>query len=143
VFNAVLEQRPLAIDAIEPGDIAMRHDSGGSFLVEDVLAEAPRVASFEISPTGPIFGNKVLQPEGAPAERERAVLKAHGIDPDSLPRVPGIRLRGSRRALRMRPGEPALEREGTSTRLCFTLPPGSYATVVLEELLGRAPSEGE
>jgi tRNA pseudouridine13 synthase len=143
VFNVVLEQRPLPIDAIELGDIAMRHESGGSFLVEDVLLETPRVASFEISPTGPIFGNKVRQPEGAPAERERAVLEAHDIDPDALPRVPGIRLRGSRRALRIRPGEPSLEREGSSTRLCFTLPPGSYATVVLEELLGRVPTEGQ
>ena len=85
----------------------------------------------------------MLQPEGAPALRERAALEAHGIDPAALPRVPGIRLRGSRRTLRVRPGEPELERQGRSTRLCFTLPPGSYATVVLEELLSVAPAEGK
>jgi len=143
VFNEVLAQRPLPLDTLEQGDIALRHESGGSFLVEDLEAEAPRAANFEISPTGPIFGNKVRQPEGAPAERERAVLEAHDIDPDALPRVPSIRLRGSRRALRVRPGEPVLERDGSSSRLCFTLPPGSYATVVLEELLGAPPAEGE
>ncbi len=55
LFNAVLAARPLPPGALEDGDVAMRHDSGASFLVEDAAREAPRAAAFEISPTGPVF----------------------------------------------------------------------------------------
>ena len=142
IFNIVLASRPLPLDVVELGDIAMRHASGGSFRVEDVEAEQVRVADFEISPTGPIFGTRVIQPAGAPAERERAALESWDIDPDALPRVPGIRMRGARRSLRVRLDDPSVEFEAASLRLRFGLPPGSYATVVLEEILGSTPVEG-
>ena len=142
VFNDVLEGRPLSLDAVERGDVAVRHDSGGLFVVMDPATDLQRARNFEISATGPIFGHKVQQPEGAPAARERGVLEAHGLDPAALPRIPGLRLRGSRRALRVRPADAEIERRGTHTVLCFALPPGSYATVVLEDLLGEAPLAG-
>lgn len=142
VFNDVLAERPLPLHRVEAGDIAVLHASGGCFRVEDPAAEQARAARFEISPTGPIFGTRVQTPEGAPAARERAALLRRGVDPDALPKLPGLRLRGSRRALRVRPEAPELMREGSSLRLCFGLPPGSYATVVLEELLGVTPLEG-
>ena len=142
IFNEVLDARPLALDVLERGDIAMRHASGGCFRVEDPAAEAPRLAAFEISPTGPVFGSKVLLPEGIPAEREREVLARHGIDLEALPRVPGLRLRGSRRSLRVRPEEATLEREPDALLLRFRLPPGSYATTVLAALLGVDPVAG-
>lgn len=134
-FNAVLAERECPA-ILEAGDVAVVHTSGGLFLVEDVAAEAPRAAAFEISPTGPIFGTRVLQPAGEPAERERRVLAAFGVDADALRPPRGIRLRGSRRPLRVRPEEAAAESAGPGAlRLRFTLPPGSYATVLVEELL--------
>jgi tRNA pseudouridine13 synthase len=135
VFNAVLAARPLRLDELESGDLAMRHDSGGVFAVGDPELERDRIQSFAISPTGPVFGPRMTWPGGAVALRERAVMAAHGLDPDAL-RLPGVRARGARRSLRVRPGSPLLEGDGDDVLLRFELPAGSYATVVVEELFG-------
>jgi tRNA pseudouridine13 synthase len=137
VFNAVLEARPLPLDRLETGDIAWLHSSGASFLVEDARREAPRAAAFEISATGPIFGSRVLEPRGTPRERERAVYRSFGLPAPERLRLPrGVRLRGARRPLRVRPEAASCRCEGNgAVRLRFTLPPGSYATVLVEELL--------
>jgi len=140
VFNEALRRRELPLDALEQGDVAVVHVSGGLFLVEDAAVEGPRATRGEVSATGPIFGTKTLAPAGKPAAREREALAAAGLDPEAkLPSVPGLRLRGSRRALRMLPTEASAVHEGEALRLRFTLPAGSYATVVLEEVLGTAP----
>jgi tRNA pseudouridine13 synthase len=135
VFNAVLAARPVPLDELEAGDLAMRHDSGGVFAVSDPALERERALRFEISPTGPVFGPRMTWPGGAVAERERAVMAAHGLDPDAL-RLPGVRARGARRALRVRPGDLAIEGDGAEVLLRFELPAGSYATVLVEELFG-------
>jgi len=125
VFDACLEARPLPLDAVEVGEVAFLHASGASFVVEELGREAPRAAAFEISATGPIFGTRLLEARGAAAERERAALRAHGI-PDPLRPPPGIRLRGARRPVRVRPEDAGCEPEASdAVRLRFTLPPGS------------------
>ena len=133
VFNDVLAARSPDWDRVEGGDVAVVHASGGLFRVDDLEAETPRAAAFEISPTGPIFGTRVIAPEGAVAQREGAVLAGYGIDLDGL-RVPGVRLRGARRSLRVRPTAVSVHGFEAGIELRFTLPPGSYATVLLEEL---------
>jgi tRNA pseudouridine13 synthase len=139
VFNAVLAARPLPLDALETGDVAWLHASGASFLVEDAEREAPRASAFEISATGPIFGSRTLEPRAAPRERERAVLRRLGLPARERLRLPrGVRLRGARRPLRVRPEAASAELLGDgAVRLRFALPPGSYATVLVEELLAR------
>ena len=136
VFNIVLERRELPLDAVEVGDVARVQASGGLFLVEDAKAENKRAQRFEISPTGPIFGNRVIEPASPVAERERAVLTECGIDIDSVSPPPGVRLRGARRPLRVLPEEVRIEREGPDLVVQFMLPPGSYASVFLQEVLG-------
>src|SRR5262249_43268045 len=79
VFNAVLAARAVPLDELEAGDLAMRHDSGGVFAVEDPARERERASAFEISATGPIFGPRMTWPAGAVAARERAVMSAHGL----------------------------------------------------------------
>jgi tRNA pseudouridine13 synthase len=136
VFNEALARRVLPLDALEVGDVAVVHASGGLFEVEDLAREAPRAAAFEISATGPIFGARARMPAGAPLERERAALLAFGIDADAAPRPPrGLRLDGARRALRARPEAASLESTTAPAVLRVTLPPGSYATVLVDELL--------
>lgn len=140
VFNHVLENRKLPLGAIEAGDVAMRHESGGVFDVEDAVVEGPRADAFEISATGPMFGTKMRRAQLAPGMREEASFREFGIDIDAL-RVPrGLRLRGTRRPLRVRPSESSLAIEGDVLRLGFCLPPGSYATVLVEHLLGPQES---
>jgi len=143
VFNEVLARRPLPLDAVEPGDVAQVVASGGLFRVEDPDREAPRAAAFEITATGPIFGSRVLEPAGAPAERERAARAACGLTEEDLRCArPGLRLRGARRPLRVPLRDVSLAREPGALRLHFTLPPGSYATVLVEELLGPVADAG-
>ena len=133
VFNDVLAARSPDWSRVESGDVAVVHASGGLFRVDDVEAETPRALAFEISPTGPIFGTRVIEPGDDAARRERAILTSYGIDLDSL-RVPGIRLRGARRSLRVRPSAVSTRGFETGIELRFSLPPGCYATVLLEEL---------
>jgi len=139
VFNAALAARETPLAALEQGEIAMVHASGGCFVVEDLAREAPRAAAFEISATGPIFGTRVLEPLGEAAERERAALERFGVAIGNLQLPRGIRLRGARRPLRVRPEETMAEPIDGGLELRFSLPPGSYATVLLEELLPAEP----
>lgn len=139
VFNAVLEARVLPLDQVEAGDLARKTDSGGLFLVEDVETENLRAQRFEISATGPIFGTRVEQPAGVVADRERDAMRAQGVDPDDLRAPRGVRMRGARRPLRVPVGGLQLEVEPDALRLRFELPSGSFATVLLEELLGTEP----
>ena len=134
VFNAVLAERLPDLVTLEVGDVAVVHESGGLFVVEDLPAESPRAAAFEISATGPIFGTKVKEPAGTVAERERRIALANGV-PETLRAPRGIRLRGTRRPLRVRPREAEARVESGALHLHFTLPPGSFATVLVEELL--------
>ena len=73
----------------------------------------------------------------APRERERSVYRKLGIPSAEMLRLPrGVRLRGARRPLRVRPEAASCEPVGDgAVRLAFALPPGSYATVLVEELL--------
>jgi len=138
VFNEVLARRPLPLDQLEVGDVAMIHASGGAFVVDDLEREAGRAATFEISPTGPIFGTKMLQPCGAVGRREAEVFEAleiPSVEHWELPR--GINLRGSRRPLRVPLAQTSLDYQKNDVALLKTvLPAGSYVTVLLEELFG-------
>jgi tRNA pseudouridine13 synthase len=134
VWNACLDARPLPLDALESGEVAYVHASGASFVVEDEAREAARAATFEISASGPIFGTRLLEARGAAGERERAALRACGV-PEALRPPAGIRLRGARRPYRVRPEDAAAEAVADdAVRLRFTLPPGSYASVLAEAL---------
>ena len=140
VFNAVLEERADAFDRVELGDLARVEESGGLFWVDDLEREQPRAESFEISATGPIFGTKMRSPVGQVARLERDVFDRFGLPSElaslSLPR--GIRARGSRRPLRVRPQglEVTPLVPGGGLRVRCALPSGAYVTVLLELLVG-------
>lgn len=140
LFNRVVADRIGDLGALYAGDIAYKHENGASFRVEDAAAEQPRADRFEISPSGPLPGKKLLRPSGDPGAREGAILAAAGVDPDRLPsKVCGFALQGERRPLRIPLREFALERaEDGAIRLRFFLPKGSYATAVLREFLKGA-----
>jgi tRNA pseudouridine13 synthase len=142
VFNDVLDARPTGIGEFEFGDVAVLHDSGGQFLIEDVEREQPRAAAFEISPTGPIFGNRVIEPAGEVALREKAALELRGICLADLRPPRGIRLRGARRALRVRPDNAQMRDFPGGFWLEFELPPGGYATVLIRAVLDEEPEVG-
>lgn len=138
LFNQILVRRIGRIDTLLNGDWAMKHVNGACFLVEDAVAEEPRVRTFEISPTGLLFGSRAPWASGEPGELERAAAEELGATPESLGHAAAAcGFRGERRALRV----PLLDLDwslasGTMT-LSFLLPPGAYATSVLRELMKR------
>ena len=117
------------------GDVAMTHRGGGVFLVESASAEQPRADGFEISPSGPLFGAKMLQPTGTPREVEDAVLRDEGLDPEHMVDIFRA-VNGWRRALRVQVTETKVEKEDSGdVVVSFRLPSGSYATVVMDEIM--------
>ncbi len=135
-FNEVLDARMPDLDRVEEGDLAWKHDSGAVFLVEDAAGEAERAARFEISPSGPMFGFKMIEPGGRPGEIELEVLERAGLTLKSFRAARGLKSKGARRPLRVPLGGPEAEAcEGGDIRVAFSLPPGSYATVVMDEVM--------
>jgi tRNA pseudouridine13 synthase len=86
--------------------------------------------------TLPLIGFETVIEEGAQGEMERSILREEGISPESfrVPENPDLGSRGTRRAAlcHVKPQIRVLENRA---ELQFTLPKGSYATVVLREYM--------
>lgn len=133
LFNRLLAARLDHLGQIEEGDVAYIHASGAAFVVRDAAVEQPRADRFEISPSGPLFGPKCLLAEGAPGARERTLLAESGLTLEAF-RLPGIKMKGARRPYRV-PIEDVAVSWDDGLVLQFRLPPGSYATEVLREVM--------
>jgi len=142
MFNEILAARIDTLDQVLPGDLAQKTDTGGIFLVEDLAVDQPRAEAFAISPTGPLFGHKIRLAQGEPGRIEQEVADRYGITPEGLRRVDQLKIPGTRRALRFPLKDGSLDsgtdEAGPYLRLCFTLPSGCYATVVLDEVMKGA-----
>ena len=136
VFNEVLRQRPWPYFHLVPGDLAFHHLSGRLEPVRGEEAGSERLEAFRVSPSGPLFGSKMRAAGGAVKELEDKVLagfQVESFEPRSLPR--GLRLYGERRPLRMVLKDASAELWEAGLVLRFTLPPGGFATTVLDQLL--------
>lgn len=133
LFNRYLDARlqdGTFATALE-GDVCGFLPAGALFVVTDPAAEQPRLDRFEISPTGPMFGFKMMSAQGPSGEREAALLKASGLTAEQFR---PLKAQGSRRRIRL-PLDLKLTTEGQDLVLEFELPPGSYATVLLDEFM--------
>lgn len=139
IFNEVLARRIQTLDQVWAGDMAEKIDSGGVFYVEDEAVDQPRAQRFEISPTGPIVGTRSNFAKGRPGQIEQDVLARRRIAPDDFERIGSLKVKGGRRALRFRLGEPALsagkDKQGDYVEISFIAPAGCYATIVLREIM--------
>lgn len=138
LFNRVLEARFDEYDRVWPGDLC-RKENGADFLAEDAQLEQPRADAFEISPTGPIFGHKMQQPQGRMAELESAVLADEQLTPQIFDTGRGLSQKGDRRPLRFAVQEVNSRHEDGTLKLSFKLPKGCYATVLLREITKQEP----
>ena len=139
VFNRIVAKRIESIDRVFLGDWAMKSDNGACFPVEQPEVEQPRADRFEISPTGPLFGSRAPWATGVPGDIEQAVAAELGTTPELLSKAGAeCGFRGERRALRVRLNELSWSLEGTVLTLGFWLPPGSYATSVLREVVKKS-----
>lgn len=145
LFNEVLARRMAdnLLGRVVPGDVMAKWPTGGLFVAENVDAEQARYDGREIVPTGPMFGKKMHPAARDEAEaRERAVLRASGLPNDAFARW-GKLLPGTRRPLVALLETLTLEEEPGSLRLRFELPAGSYATVLLREVMKADVAEAE
>ncbi len=138
LFNLVVARRIGHIDRILDGDVAVKHANGACFIVEDANAETPRCRAFEISASGPLFGKKMKEPTGEPADIEADVLAQSVLRREQIRAKDGSKLDGARRPLRVPLSEPEVDAgaddRGPYLRLSFSLPKGAYATNVTREV---------
>jgi len=148
VFNRVLDARlrSSALGVLEAGDIAIKHDNQSVFDVTgDVLADpgtATRLRTFEISPSGPMWAGGMKTAGGGSGELELASLTAEGVTREQLEAFSERNrslIAGERRALRVPLIDPETEggvdEFGAYVRCAFELPKGSFATIVLREIM--------
>ena len=80
-----------------------------------------------------MFGRKMFRAAGEAAEREDRVLQDAGLTPQAFHGF-GKLLSGTRRHNLVYVDDLTANVEAEGVRLCFTLPAGSYATVLLREI---------
>ncbi len=159
VFNHVLEARvrDQTFDTLVEGDVALRHtrDRSGrepapvdAELLADPSLEA-RLRTFELSPSGPMWGPGMARASGAVDGAETRALAALGLTLADLERYDAIHgddlIRGSRRELRVPVTETTVEggvdEHGSYVLCAFALPSGAFATVVMDEIMLAAGGE--
>ena len=96
LFNRWLAERladGLFATALE-GDVLKKLDTGGLFTCEDPAVDGPRVARFEVSPAGPMFGHKLRAAGGRGARRARSGCSRTRGSPSPTSRAAAARRRG-------------------------------------------------
>jgi tRNA pseudouridine13 synthase len=136
LFNVCLARRMAdrLFGRVLAGDVMAKWPAGGMFTADDVTAEQARFDRREIVHAGPMFGRKTFPARGEAAEREAAVLAEAGLTTDSFAGF-GKLLQGTRRHNLVYVDDLAAAWEPEGLRLAFTLPAGSYATVLLREVM--------
>lgn len=134
LFNHYLQQRIARHgNALLPGDVFMLAGSHSFFVAEALDATiAARVASGDILPSGPLFGDLPLVATDAAALLEQEILAAW---PEYAKGLANARLSQDRRPLWLQPEGLEWQVLGAdSVELRFTLPSGCFATAILAEL---------
>jgi tRNA pseudouridine13 synthase len=163
-FNAVLDRRLAEGGAISgewlgklrEGDVAIKHQNGAVFGVDAMTLAEPdltqRLATFDISPSGPMWGSSMLRGASGLATDTTEVecLERAGVTLDQLAAFDKAcpwPLEGKRRPLRVPLIDPEVEggidEHGPFVRCAFELPRGSFATVAMREVMKAESAETE
>ena len=136
LFNRCLGERMRTskLGDVLVGEVAKKHVTGGVFVVQDAVQAQARADRWEISPTGPMYGAKMRWPAADRRALEERVLSESGLSFEQLSKWKRI-APGARRFIRVPLEDLDLERETRGVVLSFTLPAGSYATILLREIV--------
>lgn len=136
LFNLYLARRMQdnLLRRVLPGDVMAKWPFGGMFVARDVAVEQERFDRRETITAGPIFGRKTFPAEDEAVEREAAILADNGLSKGSFQGF-GKLMQGTRRHNLVYIDDLAAEVEAEGVRCVFTLPAGSYATVLLGEIM--------
>lgn len=142
LFNEYLacRQRDHLLHTVLEGDVMAHWPVGGLFRAQNIAAEQARLNKREIIPAGPMFGSRTYPAAGMAAQREAAVLKQFGLNEATFAAF-GKLLPGTRRHNFIYLDDLHATWEPEGLRLQFTLPAGSYATVLLRELMKNDAAE--
>jgi len=138
LFNHCVAERvqTSTLGQVFAGDVMKKHDSGGLFIATDLEDTQARADAWEISATGPMFGAKMRWPEGEARAREETLLQEVGMTLDHLGKWKRI-APGTRRFVRVPVPKIGASVSNNTVNLEFTLPAGSYATILMREILKR------
>jgi tRNA pseudouridine13 synthase len=119
------------------GDVMAKWPAGGMFVARDTAVEQGRFDRREIVHAGPIFGRKTFAAAEVAASREADTLAACGIERAAFSSF-GKLLQGTRRHNLVYVDDLVATHQPAGVCLEFTLPAGSYATVLLDEIMKSA-----
>jgi tRNA pseudouridine13 synthase len=144
VFNACLSARLRdgLLGRVLAGDVLMKWPFGGLFVAEDLPREQARLEAKEVIPGGPMFGRKTFAAKDEAAQRETQALTEAGLTAEAFNGF-GKLLSGTRRYDYVWVDDLTAQVESEGVRLSFTLPAGSYATVLIRELTHSERAEAE
>jgi tRNA pseudouridine13 synthase len=136
LFNHYLAQRMSdgLLHRVLLGDVMSKLPFGGLFVVQDLVREQERLETGETVPAGPIFGRKTFPAAAAAAARETDILAGFNLSSASFSGF-GKLVQGTRRHNLVFVKDLTALTEADGLRLSFTLPAGSYATVLLREIM--------
>ncbi len=139
LFNLLLGQRLRegTWRTVLPGDVLAKIPFGGMFVSEDPAAEQVRLDAREIVSAGPIFGKKMFPAKDVVSQREEALLAEHQLSRASFANFGKLML-GTRRHNLIYVNDLKCEPEPAGLWLSFSMPAGSYATVLLREIMKTA-----
>ena len=138
LFNRYLIKRLIETghQTLLHGDVVFKK-TGGIFRVVDLETETKRFHQNEIVPAGPLYGKKTFPADCDALCLENEILREAGLERARFSEFGKLML-GARRALFIHPENFDYEIDGDSMTLFFTLPAGSYATVLLAEFIQPA-----
>jgi tRNA pseudouridine13 synthase len=122
------------LHTVMTGEVMAKRPVGGLFIATDLAHEQACFEARETVHTGPIFGRKMFAGAGSAAAREADSLHDAGLTADAFFGF-GKLLQGTRRHNLIYLDDLTAEQGAHGIRLTFTLPAGSYATVVLREIM--------
>lgn len=146
IFNHVLDQRIRAglFRQLIAGDLGWKHENHSVFSVDQETAtkdngSGGRVENLEVSPSGPMWGAKMLQASGQVRTWETEAMHDFKISEQDFNCIDHIDAKGTRRPLRVTVDQADIssgaDDHGPYVRLAFDLPRGAFATTLLREIM--------